>query len=70
MLVEEGEEILVTVFNADQKGHLFRLPALREPGRWRLLLDTAHGGRRRIRGHALRVAPHDLVLLVFERARS
>ncbi len=65
LLVERPSELVFLVLNADHQGHLFRLPRPTRRGRWQLRLDTARGGQRPIRGRAVRVAPHALMLLEF-----
>jgi glycogen operon protein len=58
----------LAVFNSDSHTHLFELPDTKSLGRWRQLLNTSSLRIRRIRGHALRLAPHSVMLLVFEPA--
>ena len=56
----------LTLFNPDERGHLFELPSLEEGGVWRLLINTAQPGQRLLRGRAVRVPPRSLLFLELE----
>jgi glycogen operon protein len=56
----------LTIFNADDRGHLFELPHSPSRGSWRLLINTARPGKRTLRGHAVRVPARSVLLLKLE----
>ena len=56
----------LAVFNNDGHSHLFELPDTGSVGLWTQVWNTWSPRRRRIRGHALRLAPHSVSLLIFE----
>jgi glycogen operon protein len=56
----------LAVFNNDPHSHLFELPDTDSLGRWRQVCSTEGSPGRPIRGHSLRLAPHSVMLLVFE----
>ena len=53
----------LTVFNADDRGHLCELPGIDSSRPWRLLVNTARPGQRNLRGQAVRVPARSLLLL-------
>ena len=57
----------LTIFNSDDRGHLFKLPHPGEGKAWHLLVNTAQQLQRRLRGSAVRVPPRALLLLKLER---
>lgn len=68
LLWPAARKATLAVFNSDGRIHLFELPETKSFGHWRQILNTSSLRTRRIRGHALRLAPHSVVLLVFEPA--
>ena len=56
----------LTIFNADDRGHLFELPHSPARGSWHLLINTARPGKRTLRGHAVRVPARSVLLLKLE----
>jgi isoamylase len=57
-----GDTLLLLV-NGGARSCLFQLPSLSEPGVWWEVLSTARHGERRVRGEALNLVSHSLVLL-------
>lgn len=53
----------LTIFNADDRGHLFELPPSHPDRQWRLLINTARPEPRTLRGRAVRVPPRSLLFL-------
>ncbi|HEY8514616.1 MAG TPA: glycogen debranching protein GlgX [Candidatus Binatia bacterium] len=60
-----GHDLLL-LMNAGTRSRSCTLPEMPVPGRWRELLNTAHGGERLLRGATTLVLAHALVLLRFE----
>jgi hypothetical protein len=58
---------LVLALNGGARAVTFDLPTMGGPGRWVLLVDTAHDGERAMRKDQVPVGAHGLVLLRFER---
>jgi len=56
----------LTLFNTDDRGHLFELPHSPDSGFWQLVINTARPGQRTLRGRAVRVPPRSLLLLKLE----
>jgi isoamylase len=64
----EGDTLLLAM-NGGATARNFRLPQTDAAGRWSEIVRTASGERRALRGEALHLAAHSLVLLRFGRAR-
>lgn len=56
----------LTIFNADDRGHLFALPHVDGIGSWQVLINTTRPGQQTLRGRAVRVAARSLLLLQIE----
>ena len=56
----------LAVFNHDLHSHLFEMPDTDSLGRWKQIWSSEATHSRLLRGHSLRLAPHSVVLLVFE----
>jgi glycogen operon protein len=61
-----GETLLV-LLNGGDKGRLFTLPTLPEPGGWTEVVDTSRPGGRAVRTASLNLHAHSLILLRYER---
>ena len=57
------DAVVLVILNADRRGHLFELPEATGSGRWRQLVNTASPSQRWLRGRAVRVAAHALLVL-------
>ena len=60
----EGDTLLL-VMNGGPRARYFRLPRMDAPGGWHEVVRTASSERRTLRGEALHLAAHSLVLLRF-----
>ena len=65
-LREHADCQTLTIFNADDHGHLFELPHGQAGGSWKLLINTARPVQRTLRGRAVRVPPRSLLFLRLE----
>jgi hypothetical protein len=63
-----GPSTLLLLLNAGRRSCRFRLPVIREPGKWIWVLSTVSDcvPTRPIRAQAVRVQAHSLVLLIYE----
>jgi len=60
---------LLLILNGGTHSHAFVLPTTGRPGRWQELLNTAKPGpTAAVRRPAVHLAPHSLILLVFDPA--
>jgi len=59
---------LLLLLNSGPRSRYFSLPEMAAPGRWRQLLDTAHGGTHALRDRGVNLAAHSLILLRHENA--
>jgi len=57
-----GDTVLL-LLNGGTGSKYFKLPALERPGRWEELVNTARSGTRSVRGPAINLVPHSLILL-------
>ncbi len=66
LLWPAARKTTLALFNSNSHGCLFEMPDIEPHGHWTQILNTTSLRTHRLRGRALRLAPHSVVLLVFE----
>ena len=66
LLWSAARKSTLALFNNGGHSHLFEMPSSESAGRWTQVLNTSSLRTGPLRGHSIRLAPHSVVLLVFE----